>query len=210
VIDNQITVAQNDTSSAGYSDLYKQGQLIFGQDGRTVQTPSGIWDLRSKMRIGDPSLNPSLLAISGNGHSEAHAEWDARSNHCFRLFLTDSVSNITQQLLGDYMPGSPTARTRSNTPFHIRYAALNYSGTKFLIQAESSHMLRPSGIELTWILWERESGAGWKLQTQYVTHENEFWPLTKQDPHTMRELEAVQDMAPICSVHKVFNDGFNL
>lgn len=204
MIDNELHTR---TSELEYSDLYHQGQLVF--DGMNLQTPTGTWDLRTRRKLGNPSPKPSLLTVSGNGHYEAYAEWDARTNSCFRLFLKDSHS---QHLLwdgGSHTRGSVNASAQANTNctmLNIRYAALNYSGSKLIIQAESIHALKPPMKDLTWLIWERGLHGGWTLQTPYVTHGNEFWPL---GPYAIEKMETgaptriLRAMAPICSVHRV-------
>lgn len=210
--DNEFDTSTLDDASA-YPDLYHHGQLVF--NGLTLQTPTGTWDLRTKRKLGDPSLKPSLLTVSENGHCEVYAEWDARTNSYFRLFLKDSLSHTTQQLLwdnGSHTGGSINASMQPNiirTMVNIRYVALSYSGSKLMIQAESIRALNPKTRDLMWLIWERGLHSSWTLHTRYMTDSHEFWPLLKHDPYATEKMETdaptriLRTMAPICSVHRV-------
>lgn len=189
----------------GNSDLYQQGQLRFGCDGVTLQTPYGTWDLQTKTRLGDlHPFRPTLLAVSGNGYIEAHSEWDARTNSCSKLFLKDFASQTTCQLLPNTLPPrSMEYHTIINSPLaiasailRIRYAAFNHPGTKFLVQVELTSGLPMTGKELVWFVWKNEGGFLWDLKTQRRTHDDEFWPLLSHDP-------ILEDIGTICSVHQV-------
>ncbi|KAF8425278.1 hypothetical protein EV426DRAFT_64988 [Tirmania nivea] len=210
-VDDELnTFMPRETGIVNY-DLYQQGQLQFGSDGITVQTPHGTWDLRTKTKLGVHTLRPTLLAVSGNGYIEAHSEWDARTNSCSNLFLKNCTSQTTCQLLPNiFQPqqmkyhtsiNSPAAIASNSTIFRIRYAAFNHSGTKFLVQAELTSGSATIGKELRWFVWKNEGGSVWELKTERCTHDHEFWPLLSHDA-------ILEDIGTICSVHQAVEGAF--
>jgi len=210
-VDDELNTFMPRETGLVNSDLYHQGQLQFGSDGMTVQTPHGTWDLRTKTRLGVHALRSTLLAVSGNGYVEAHSEWDTRTNSCSNLFLKDCASQTTYQLLPNMLPPRPMeyhtiinspADTASNSAIlRIRYAAFNHSGTKFLVQAELTSRLSATGRELIWFVWKNEGGFVWELKTQRRTNDDEFWPLLSHD-------SILEDIGTICSVHQVVEGAF--
>ncbi|RPB25112.1 hypothetical protein L211DRAFT_867543 [Terfezia boudieri ATCC MYA-4762] len=209
-VDDELNTFMPREAGLVNSDLYQQGQLQFGSDGITVQTPHGTWNLQTKTRLGVHALRPTLLAVSGNEYIEAHSEWDARTKSFSNLFLKDCASQTTCQLLPNIIPMRPMEyHTTINSPaaasnpsvLRIRYASFNHSGTKFLIQAELTSRLSTTGKELRWFLWKNKTGSGWKLKAQWLA--DGFWPLLSHDPDPLLE-----DIGTICSVHQVVEGSF--
>lgn len=204
MIDNESQTIQTRDLAAGqsHSDLYQQGQLTFGSDGATVTTPSGTWNLQGRTKHGDCTIEPTMLAVSANGASEAHAELDIRGNKCIILLLKTNPSPTIQSFLPHLMlpirqPGGLNAYLPAMM-VDIRYAAFSRCGTNFLLQTESPSALEPERKELIWSLymWEHKNRE-WVLQNRHVTDEDEFWPLQNQEELQRCGFES------ICSVQKV-------